>query len=137
MEIVKKAWYEYFINGTPVEETIKSSKNILDFCIPAKMKKGWRMVKQTYNKETNYYDETTLQKTNRYYIANKGSIILKKHDDGRVSEIQKGYLVDILNYHDKNKPFKDYDINYSYYINEAYKIIKELESNKNQLQLFN
>lgn len=68
--IVAKAVTEYFINGTPVMETLRNSKSILDFC-------------RTQNVNRKYYIEYThvvdhkmvveeVQRNTRFYVSLTG-----------------------------------------------------------------
>lgn len=132
MEVVKQAWFNYYVNDISIEETIYNCKDIYKFCIPSKMKKGWTSSFSYYDGEKEAKE--MLQKTNRYFISNDGGILLKNNKDGRVSEIEKGYYVTLLNKIEE-KDANEYDINYDYYIKEAYRVINELESNSNQLTL--
>lgn len=60
--IVHKAVVEYFVNGTPVEDTINSCKNIFDFQTIAK-------TGGTYSRSVHYVDgkPIEIQKVNRIY----------------------------------------------------------------------
>jgi hypothetical protein len=124
--IVPIAISEYIINNKPIEETIKNHKNILDFCGRFKASYGWYSEIRYIN---NYKEvREKQQKTNRYYISNKGDVYYKVHSDGREEAIEKNYLVKIYNNNDKNiNNFNDYYINYNYYIRECNKIIDIIE----------
>ena len=74
-----------------------------------------------------YYEEE-LQKTNRYYISNRGGYFLATYDDGgndkkieagKIRGKQRAWKTTIFNRYEKKD---DYDINYKYYIREANKI---------------
>lgn len=129
--IIPKSIYHYFIYGTPVRDFIKNHTNIFDFCIGVRSKKDSKFV--YYNKDG---VEHNLSKTIRYYISNQGVVIKKKYNDGRVSFLNvhplkgKTYYQTIFNqFVDKD----NYNINYSYYIHEAQKIIYQLENAKHSL----
>ncbi len=143
--IVPHAICEYFINNTPVEQTIVQSNNIYDFCKTFNASHGWTC--EIVDKHNNI---TQMQKTNRYFVSNDG-YLFRKNKDVRTIEIEAGgKLVTIFNKFEKKNNILDYNINYEYYINECYKIIhkidgteeelkrlKKLKIGKNQLSLFN
>ena len=58
---------------------------------------------------------------------------MKVHKDGRESNIEKGWITTIMNKF-IDKPIKEYNINYQYYISECNKIIDVIEDK--QLTLF-
>lgn len=64
MIIVKKALVEYFINGTPVEDTINNSTNIFEFQIIAKAGSKY---KEAYHMVDG--EKESIQKVNRVYAT--------------------------------------------------------------------
>lgn len=133
MRIVPLAVQKYFVDGIPIEETIKNHKNIFDFCLRLK----------TNSKSTpvfKYIDhgeicEKELSRTTRYYIAHglESGNIIKKFTDNRISGVNVGYQVIIFNkYIEKN--IAEYNINYDFYIREAYKLKNAVDDG--QLSLF-
>lgn len=134
--IMRIALKEYFIDGVPIEETIKQHKNIFDFCI------GLRSKQNSYFEERFVKDKKTyknkLQKTIRYFISKKGSNLYKIYSDNRVQTInvhpQKGkaWYQTVINKIDTNIDYISM-INYDYYIYETKKIINQIE--KQQLTL--
>lgn len=75
-----------------------------------------------------------LQKTNRYFIANKGGTFLKRKQDDSLTNMQVGWQVYILNDFDKSKE-QEYlkNIDKRYYINECNKIIETIEDKQLKL----
>jgi len=133
MKIVPKALEAYYVHGIPIEETIMNSTDIYDFTLSMKVTKGWTAIhRKIVNRE---YVETRLQKNNRYLITNKGGTLMKIHDDSRESNVEKDFNTTVFNKHYNCEEFSCYDINYNYYVREAYKIINVI-SNNNQLTLF-
>ena len=134
--IIRKAIYNYFINNTPVEETIKLSRNIFDFCGAVKAKRGWHFTETCF--VNNERTDTVLQKTIRYYVSQPGCKILKNHVDGREIQVEAGrWLQTVYNKHEE-KSWEDYNIDYRFYIQKAN---KELENilhtiEDSQLKLF-
>lgn len=92
--IVKKAVVEYFVNGTPVEDTIYGSDNILEFQIIAKAGGGYKSV---YFVPSDFDDwKKQWKKENRYRTINYRCEWVWKYPPmkwsdytGRYKEIQK------------------------------------------------
>jgi len=140
--IVPLAISLYFTEGIPVKETILNhllyeedyyngkvkNHGVFDFCLAKKTKGGKKGRPKMIARHVidGNIIEQVLQKTNRYYISNKGKHFVKKYEDGSESQIeahpQKGrsYKVKIFN---EFKKLDDYNINYNYYIREANKIV--------------
>lgn len=133
--IIPLALQEYFTKDIPVEETIKNHTNIYDFCGRQKFKLD--SYGETHSiKKVNGSFITNIQKQQknvRYYVSNGGETFIKRYNKGTSELIHVGYTVNIFNNY-VEKEFKDYNINYSFYIKECYKIIDEIDSK--QLSLF-
>ena len=122
--------FKYFIDNIPIEQTIKNHKDIFDFCIRLKLKKTTDGI-FTYV-DDGIISEHKLPRTTRYYISNKGGTILKKHHSTNRSEgVNVGYRTTLFNNYVEKE---NYDINYTYYIKECYKIVDIIENK--QLELF-
>lgn len=121
MPIVSKAVFAYFVDNVPVMDTLRNSKDILDFCKTQNVGKQFEVV---YDYVENGLIKTFhSQRHVRFYVANKGVIIQKEHITTKAkSKLASGLPVKILNSLD-DKPIEERDINYGYYYNEAYKII--------------
>ena len=128
----------YFIKGIPIKESIRNHDNIYDFCAGVRGIGGWRV--ELFNQKEN--SSKVLQKTNRYFVTEDAAsentgLLLKYHEDGRVSHVEahplKGryYNCTIFILFEKF----DYNINYLYYEKECRKIINNIE--EPQLKLFN
>jgi len=139
-KIVPIALQLYYSKGIEIEETILNHNNIFDFCCGTKSKSDSQLVH--LDVKTN--EELELQKVNRYYISKDGKNLLKRLkplegkkvtnqmdifgliDDGtREQEVEAGWLTTIYNKH-VNKQIEEYNINYSYYIEKANKIINNI-----------
>lgn len=121
MPIVAEAVYQYFVNNTPVMETLKNHKDILDFCKTQNIGKKFEVV---YDKVVDG-EITTIhsQRHTRFYVSHNGIIIQKEEKaTGKRSVLASGKSVTILNSLD-DKPIEERNINYGYYYDEAYKII--------------
>lgn len=134
MRIVPLAVKEYFINGIPIEETIRNHKDIFDFCLRLKLNSKTKGIFRHFNKNWEI-DDLPLQRTTRYYISsglNSGALI-KKFDDGKITGVNVGYSAVLFNKFEK-KSIEDYKINYDFYIAEANKLKNAVIDN--QLSLF-
>lgn len=131
MRIVPIALKEYFVNGTPIEQTINNHDDIFDFCLRLKTNvKSTPYFRYIHNNEI---VNQKLDRTTRYYVSNNGGIINKEFDATRSSGVNIGYTVTLFNKYIE-KPIKDYNINYNFYISEAYKIKNAVDNG--QLSLF-
>lgn len=120
MVIVKKALIEYFVNGTPIEDTINNCKDILDFQIIAKAGAKYSGAYQIVNGK-----EVPVQKVNRVY-SNKdtcyGTIIKVKAIDGSKAKIEN--LPEHCIIDNENQLTID-DIDKEFYINLAKKRLND------------
>ena len=76
-----------------------------------------------------------LHKITRYYVSNKGCKLQKiNRETGKIINVDAGaWLATVFNTYEE-RPFEDYDINFSYYLRE---ITKQIESARgSQLSLF-
>ncbi len=154
--IVAIALKEYYVNGKSIEDTVNNHKDILDFCKRSKMTKG-NVLTERFIIDGDY-QERELSKTNRYYVSNKGSSLIKvlppldkKKEDklmvnvsqgyfdfvddmekveppNRETNLESGYLCTIYNKHNNTRDINDYDICKDYYVHECKKIIKVIEN---------
>lgn len=135
--IVAKAVTEYFINGTPVMETLRNSKSILDFC-------------RTQNVNRKYYIEYThvvdhkmvveeVQRNTRFYVSLTGGSLMKVEilgwDENNQPKLKKsslcaGQRVTVCNLVE-DKDISELNINYLYYYNECMVIIEPIEQSRN------
>lgn len=129
--ITAKAICAYFIDGIPVETTLRESTDILDFCISQKAAGKFQMELMTI------HGNEVLQKNNRFYISNGGAALVKRNKETRkTTGLHVGYNVRILNDFDPLAPFDEYDINYGWYEKECAKIIDAIEPKTIQMSLF-
>jgi hypothetical protein len=120
--IVPKCLYEYFVNNQPVESTLENSDDILEFCISQKSGKDFSM--EYRENETVQH----LQKTNRFFISKGGGSIVKVNKEtGTEIGLYVGKPTRILNDHDSLLPISNYDIDFSFYKEEAQKYINDIE----------
>lgn len=125
MPIVAKAVFEYFVNNTPIMETLHNHTDILDFCKTQNVGKQFDVV---YDKVENGKFKTIVsQRHVRFYVSTKGIIITKRQKTTlQRSKLAGGKPVIILNSLD-DKPIEERNINYKYYYDECYKIIDPIK----------
>lgn len=139
-KIIPEAIINYFVHNIPVEDTIKSCKDICKFLQAEKTGKQW----------TVEYNEQIQQRINRFYVSNSGYYLWKwKLDDAGKKSYQimlkdhgvrlhnKFYSNEDLQWkYSQGETFQSiYDIDYQYYINQCIKVIEKLKPK--QLNLFN
>lgn len=125
-KIIPEAIIKYFVDGIPVEQTIKECEDIRKFLMSEKTGKQWHVE----------YMNEEQQRTNRFYASTNGGYLWKWKDNNGVPAYQNMLTasgVTLLNKFD-NKPIEERKINYRYYLKEALKIIEELQPR--QLELF-
>lgn len=125
MPVVAKAACDYFLNGTPVMETLRNHKDILDFCKTQNVGKQFEVV---YQKVVDgKVIDVHSQRHVRFYVSTKGVVIMKENvHDGKRSVLASGKPVIILNKLD-DKDISLRNIDYKYYYEEAYKIINPIK----------
>lgn len=139
--IERKAIVDYFSKGVPVEQTVRNSRNIYEFCIGVKSTREYHY--ETVSKRTTVEEYKRIV---RFYISNEGYKLIKvKNDDSdatgaEVTRIADGHLVTIFNKF-VQKPWDQYGIDYDYYINSANSVIRKIEGvnteeNPQQMSLF-
>lgn len=148
-KIIPEAIIKYFVDGIPVEDTVKGCTDIKKFLMSEKTGKQWHVE----------YMNQEIQRTNRFYASTNGAYLWKwknveqpesykwndniktyQEDNSKPLKEQKQYQnmltasgVTLLNMFDE-KPIEDRKINYRYYLRECYKIIEDLKPR--QLSLF-
>lgn len=135
--IVAKCVTEYFINGTPVMETLRNAKSILDFCRTQNVNHKYRL------EFTHVVDgkirTDVVQRNTRFYISSTGGILMKvesmgwnEHNEEQVkkSSLCAGQRVSICNTVD-DTDISELNVNYLYYYNEAMAIIEPIEQSRN------
>lgn len=146
--IIPITLYEYFVNNKSIEDTIYNHTNIFDFCAGVKSKKSEKNGYSHY--ELHWINEKGLTKEKlskivRYFISNKGKYLMKVYENNTIEHVEaptkinksriKDWKVTYFNKAYYPKDFKEYDIDYSYYIHKSREIISEIEI-KQQLTLF-
>ncbi len=135
--IVPIALEQYYVNGTPVKETITNHKNLYDFCIRKKASRDFHY--EGVDPKTN--NQTTYNKLIRYYVSNVGEKVYKvKNEDSQSkavkrSQVEAGeWICHVCNYLEKDSPIDN--VNYKYYIDKAEgMIVKILTKGKRKRNL--
>ena len=127
--VIAKALEQYFINDVSPTEFItnpdKYNLHIYDYCKSNKVSKQYQV----------FHNGELQQNLNRYYFSKNGAYLYKKKDSkNTLDNMNVGEGVVIFNNYEK-KEWKDYNINYSYYIRKTQTIIDKMY-NLNQLKLF-
>lgn len=113
--IIAKALEAYFINSTPIEEFIYKHQNIYDFTACQKVDRKFQV----------RWNNTNQQRINRYYVSKKGSYLYKVNGEKSINMLS-GWAVQLFNDYIE-KPFEEYEIDYSFYISETKKLLNELQ----------
>ena len=133
--IIPKALYAYFVDDILPEQFLQDNRNIFDYCAGVKIKGDWAF-QQTciINREIT---RQTLQKTLRYYISKGGCKIYKVNKtDKREIQLESGkWMQQLFNLYEE-KPWADYNIDESYYLDKIYKEINNIIPKRNQLSLW-
>lgn len=134
--IIPKAIFNYFVNDVPPERFLLENRNILDYCAGVKIKGDWEFQQTCLRNKA--IEKTVLQKTIRYYISERGCKIMKVNkSDGREIQLESGkWMQEDLSYFVK-KPWAEYNVDESYYLEKIYKEIHNIcPKPKQQLSLF-
>jgi hypothetical protein len=141
--IIPIALEQYFINDVPVSDTICNHRNIYDFAMRQRATRDFHFEGRANGNVTKY------NKLIRYYVSNTGEKLLKvKKEDSMsgaasVSQVEAGeWVMTVCNHLKKDHPLDN--INHSYYIERAERIINKINYNgkrrpvviPNQLSLF-
>lgn len=120
--VVPMAVREYFVNGTPISETLCKHENILDFCGRYKATKGWH-VEYVYL-DGNEEKRLNFGKIYRFLPVNRGGVSLKINKDGREHQLCEGYQTYPFNSKDE---FDKSNLNYGFFENECRKLIELIQ----------
>ena len=121
--VIPKAVINYFVKGEPIEEFIKSDRDIRDFLMSQQVDKKFEV----------WHGENRVQRINRFYASIDGAFLFKGANLQELSNMLTKSGVTILNKFD-DRPIEDRKINYRYYISEAKKIVADFT--EQQLSLF-
>ena len=134
--IIPKALYAFFVDGVIPEAFLQENRNIYDYCAGVKIKGDWEFQQVCVRDQV--IGRESLQKTLRYYISPKGCKIYKVNKtDKREIQLESGkWMQQLFNLYEE-KPWADYAIDESYYLDKIYKEINNIiPPEKKQLTLF-
>lgn len=133
--IIPKAINNYFLKGIPVEETITTGKDIYDYCLSEKT--GNQFIMEYHYLDGDKKVIEKLQKTNRFFISNRGGTLMKHKSDDSYHNAALGWTVSILNKFESEKENEYlHNIDYRYYIAEAKKVIEQIEDKQLTLDIW-
>lgn len=117
---------KYYVDGIPIEQTIKNHKNIYDFAIRQKASKDFHYEGVSKDGKTIY------NKLIRYYVSNTGEKLLKIKNPScttnaaDVSQVEAGEWMCYVCNHLKKDHSTD-NVNFSYYIEKCQGIIDKIK----------
>lgn len=128
--IIANAIKKHFLEGVPIEWTIKSCDDILQFCSYKKLKGGTEC----------WHNSHKIQRINRFYATKTGAYIYRKSRDEKTGKWSMTHLlkespVIIYNKFD-NLPVSKRNINYGFYQHAARDAVFAIEGNSSQASLF-
>ena len=131
MTIVTKAVVLYFLHGIPIKNTIESCTNIFDFFISQKVGKQFKVEYHTTKNGASV--KIPMQRLNRFYVSNSGGGLIKVKGESSNHRLVAGKSVIVMNKIITKPNFKDYDIDYNYYINKANKLSESVLQKQTKL----
>lgn len=120
--VVPLAVREYFVNGTPIAETLRNHDNILDFCGRYKATKGWHV--EFIYLDGNVEKRLDFGKIYRFLPVYRGGVSMKINKDGREHHLCEGYQTYPFNRKDH---FDKSNLNYGFFENECNKLIELIQ----------
>lgn len=133
--IVAIAVFNYFVKGMKPEHTLVLNRNIVDYCGGVKSKGDWKFLETCVVNGEIITKE--LQHTLRYFVSESGCKIVKVNEvDGREIQLESGKWLQTVFTKYEDKPWKDYGVDQSYYLQAIQREIDNIERNTNQLALF-
>lgn len=117
MPIVIKAITDYFLEGVPIEKTIRECDNIYWFVSSQKASKQFDIILR------NGREHNICQRTNRYYMPVSGGMFLEKKDKTGKIISMADHTVCLANDLRDCQSIDHYNIDYDYYIKQAEKTL--------------
>ena len=120
--VVPLAVRNYFVDNTPIEETLVKHKNIYDFCGRYKAGKGWH-AEFAYLKNNREHRDN-YGRIYRFLPVKSGGVSLKLQEDGREHQLLDGYQTRPFNV---SSTIRKSDLNYLFYVRECQKLIDTIK----------
>ena len=115
--IIARALVQWFTRGITPEETIDSETAVLPFCYVFKPEKAFQMVFRTP------LGDSPTGRVNRYYMARKGGLLVKRSAAGREIMVRKS-PVRLVN---ETLPERVDDLDREFYLREIREIIGKID----------
>jgi hypothetical protein len=122
--VIPIAVRNYFINGTPIIETLSKHRNIYDFCGRYKASPGWRAVHVELHKDNKNKNTIEFGKILRFLPVKKGGFSLKRNLDGREHYLLAGFPTIPFNV---KCEIKKKELNYEYFVAQCMKLIQTVK----------
>jgi hypothetical protein len=125
--IIPIALEKYYVDGVPIEQTIRNHKNIFDFAIRQKATRDFHY-EGVSSKGINIY-----KKLIRYYVSKEGESLFKvKNPECQTnaadrSIVEKGEICKICNYLPKDTNPIEAKVDFDYYIRECQEFIDKIK----------
>jgi hypothetical protein len=132
-QVVARALELFWRDGIPLKDSISRPEeygfHIYDYCKSNRISKDYEV----------FYEGKKVQNLNRYYFQRGGAYLLKRKKESKngkrpsFEHVNVGEGVCLFNDY-VEKSFKEYDVNYTHYIEKAYTLVTEILNR--QLTLF-
>ena len=132
--IIGKALINLFAYNIPIETTVYGSRNIYDFIQSQKMGKEFTIYHTSVI--NNKVVREKMPHAIRYYVSNSGGTITKNKGTTKIS-VLSGTLVTVFNKYFKVNDFKDYNINYKFYIARVNDLVIAINNQKSKRMKYN
>lgn len=129
MPIISTAIQQFYINDTPIMDTILNHTDIYDFCISQKT--GSDFINEYHTIDDTGKNVSNLQKTIRYFVTTTGGgYLYKKYRDRnkRITLLKDKRCV-IFNDFYPTESIKDYNVDYNFYRARTMAIINKISGN--------
>lgn len=127
--IIPEAIFEYFHKGTSPEDTVNNCEDMFKFCYGVKKQSNFKHAIIIADEKRRISIKKNGDRVLRYYMSTgpKAGSLYKLWNDGRITALQKDGLIEPLQFMQSTEPKKYPNIDKNWYIDEAYKIINNIE----------
>lgn len=128
--VVAKAVNEYFVNQTPIEDTIENETDIYEFLYGKKKTSAFIHEVAKADDQGRVSGKLYSDRVLRFYMSTDGGSLRKLWKDFRITSINKEGLITPLQYVRSPLAARYLNLNRSWYVSEAYKIIDSIEGSE-------
>ncbi|MDG1315204.1 MAG: hypothetical protein P8P29_06760 [Flavobacteriaceae bacterium] len=128
--VVAKAVNEYFVNQIPIEDTIENETDIYEFLYGKKKTSAFIHEVAKADDQGRVSGKLYSDRVLRFYMSTDGGSLRKLWKDFRITSINKEGLVTPLQYVRSPLAVRYTNLNKSWYVSEAYKIIDSIEGSE-------